>query len=88
MNAVVASLNERSHLFKLPDGLCSDLGAWRCFVGRGGRARLERIDHVTHETVTNMKMEQQKIQNHYQVRRGRYADVLGLCSCMRAAVHV
>ncbi|WIA18855.1 hypothetical protein OEZ85_003533 [Tetradesmus obliquus] len=66
MNAVVASLNERSHLFKLPDGLCSDLGAWRCFVGRGGRARLERIDHVTHETVTNMKMEQQKIQNHYQ----------------------
>jgi hypothetical protein len=67
MNAVVASLNERSHLFKLPDGLCSDLGAWRCFVGRGGRARLERIDHVTHETVTNVKAEQLKVQNHYVV---------------------
>jgi hypothetical protein len=78
MNAVVASLNERAHLFKLPDGLCSDLGAWRCFVGRGGRARLERIDHVTHETVTNVKAEQLKVQNHYAVRHQ------GLCSCSRA----
>jgi hypothetical protein len=42
MNAVAAALADRQHLFKLPDGLSANITGWRCFVGRSGRARLER----------------------------------------------
>lgn len=68
MSLVVAALNERQHLFKLPDGLASSITSWRCFIGRGGRARLERVDHVTHESIAAMKQEHMAIQKHYQVR--------------------
>lgn len=67
MSAVIAALNERQHLFKLPDGLAGSITNWRCFIGRGGRARLERVDHVTHESIGTLKQEHMAIQKHYQV---------------------
>jgi hypothetical protein len=67
MNAVMAALHDREHLYKLPDSIASSIQNWRCFIGRGGRARLECIDHVTHETFTAVKAEAQAVAAHYQV---------------------
>lgn len=66
MNAVMAALHDREHLYKLPDSIASSIQNWRCFIGRGGRARLECIDHVTHETFTAVKAEAQAVAAHYQ----------------------
>jgi hypothetical protein len=54
-------------LCRLPDGLAGNITSWRCFIGRGGRARLERIDHVTHESLNAIKQEQSAVQQHYAV---------------------
>lgn len=67
MTAVMAALHDRQHLYKLPDGIANGIQNWRCFIGRGGRARLECIDHVTHETFTAVKAEAQAVAQHYQV---------------------
>jgi hypothetical protein len=67
MNAVMAALHDREHLYKLPDGIANGIQNWRCFIGRGGRARLECIDHVTHETFTAVKAEAQAVAQHYAV---------------------
>lgn len=67
MNAVMAALHDREHLYKLPDGIANGIQNWRCFIGRAGRARLECIDHVTHETFTAVKAEAQAVAQHYQV---------------------
>lgn len=67
MNAVMAALHDREHLYKLPDTIANSISNWRCFIGRGGRARLECIDHVTHESFTAVKAEAQAVAHHYQV---------------------
>jgi hypothetical protein len=61
------ALNDRQHLYKLPDTVANSIQNWRCFIGRGGRARLECIDHVTHETFSVVKSEAQAVIQHYQV---------------------
>jgi hypothetical protein len=68
MSAVMLALHERQHLYKLPDTIANGIQNWRCFIGRGGRARLECIDHVTHETFGTVKAEAQSVAAHYQVR--------------------
>lgn len=75
----MAALHDRGHLYKLPDSIAGSIQNWRCFIGRGGRARLECIDHVTHETFTAVKAEAQAVAAHYQVGwwTGRLCDCVG-----------
>jgi hypothetical protein len=75
MSAVMLALHERQHLYKLPDTIANGIQNWRCFIGRGGRARLECIDHVTHETFGTVKAEAQSVAAHYQVGNTQRAGV-------------
>eukprot|EP00879_Flechtneria_rotunda_P016785 GHRR01017568.1.p1 GENE.GHRR01017568.1~~GHRR01017568.1.p1 ORF type:complete len:620 (+),score=238.42 GHRR01017568.1:338-2197(+) len=73
MSAVMMALNERQHLYQLPAGLAGSLGSWRCFIGRGGRVRLERVDHVTHESLNAIKQEHQNTITYYHVSSRNYS---------------
>jgi hypothetical protein len=64
---IANQLRDRQHLFRLPDAVAGNMYNWRCAIGRGGRARLECIDHVTMQSFSALKAEMQAVHQHYQV---------------------
>jgi hypothetical protein len=82
---IANQLRDRQHLFKLPDAIASNMYSWRCSIGRGGRARLECIDHVTQQSFNTLKAEMQAVHQHYQVGTGFGGKGVGAASARACA---